>query len=310
MALEGRLGAGRLGFVGVGKIGRPMAEQLLRAGFDLMVFDVDVAARAAFEGSGAVVAGSLGELVSACGVICLCLPGPAEVEEVVFGDSGVESTIREGSLLIDHTTSSSGVVREVGERLRARGAAFVDAPISGGVEGAAEGTLTALVGGELADVSRATPFLEAFSSEVVHVGELGAGTVAKLMNNLAAFSLDQVIAECLTIGVKAGIDPDRLMGALQRAAIGKGGNLQVRLPETYMRGDFEPRFALKTAHKDIRLAVELADEVGVPVRLARAVLGEMDEALSEGLGDRDASIVMTLQEKRAGVEISSRSVDG
>jgi 3-hydroxyisobutyrate dehydrogenase len=284
-----------------------MALQLLRAGFDLVVFDRDEVARSAFEGTAAVVASSLGELVGECEFICLCLPGPVEVEEVVLGQDGIESLIRPGTLLVDHTTNSPDVVQRVGERLRLRGAAMVDAPISGGVEGAADGTLTTLIGGETEDVERARVVLEAFSTAIVHVGGLGSGTVAKLMNNLAAFSLDQVIGECLTIGVKAGIDPDRLLDALQQAAIGKGGNLHVRLPDTYMKGDFEPRFSLATAHKDIRLAVELADEVGVPVKIARMVLEEMGTALSMGLGGSDASIVMTLQEERAGVEISTRS---
>ena len=297
----------RVGFVGVGKIGRPMVEQLLRAGHALMVLDSDAAASSVFdEAAGAEVATSLGEVTEKCDIVCLCLPGPAEVEEVVLGEGGIESDIRSGALIVDHTTGSPALVREIGEKLRARGASLVDAPISGGVEGAAEGTLTTLIGGAHADVERVRPLLEAFSSDVVHVGPLGTGTIAKLMNNLAAFSMDQVIGECLSIGVKAGISPDDLLDALQRAAIGKGGNLHVRMPETFMRGDFEPRFTLATAYKDLGLAVGLADELDVPVVLSRAVLAEMETAVSMGLGHRDASIVMTLQEERAGVQISNR----
>ena len=297
----------RVGFIGVGKIGRPMAQQLLRAEHDLLVFDVNTATLSAFDGTAATVATSLAQVVSECDVICLCLPGPAEVEQIVLSGEGIESSIRPGTLLIDHTTNSPVIVREIGKRLLLRGASMIDAPISGGVEGAAEASLTTLVGGDPQDVDRALPLLEAFSTSVVHVGSLGAGTIAKLMNNLAAFSLDQIIGECLTIGVKAGIEPDRLLNALQQAAIGKAGNLHVRLPDTYMKGDFEPRFTLNGAVKDIRLAVGLADEVGVPVRLAKAVLDEMESAVSQGLGDRDASIVLTLQEHRANVAISSRS---
>ena len=297
----------RVGFVGVGKLGRPMAQRILRAGHDLLVFDTEAAARSAFQGTTAEVATSLTELVSECGIVCLCLPGPAEVEQVVLGRDGVGSTVRPGTLVVDHTTNSPTVVRQVGEQLRLRGAALVDAPVSGGIEGAAAGTLTALIGGEPEHVERARPLLEAFSTAIVHVGPLGAGTVAKLMNNLATFALDQVIGECLTIGARAGIEPDRLLEALQQSAIGKGGNLHVRMPDTFMKGDFEPRFTLAGAHKDVRLAVGLAEESGVPIRIARAVLDEIESALSKGLGDRDASIVMTLQEERAGVHISSRS---
>ena len=297
----------RVGFVGVGKLGRPMAQRILRAGHDLLVFDTEASARSAFQGTTAEVATSLTELASECGIVCLCLPGPAEVEQVVSGRDGIGSTVRPGTLVVDHTTNSPTVVRQVGEQLRLRGAALIDAPVSGGIEGAAAGTLTALIGGEPEHVERARPLLEAFSTAIVHVGPLGAGTVAKLMNNLATFALDQVIGECLTIGARAGIEPDRLLEALQQSAIGKGGNLHVRMPETFMKGDFEPRFTLAGAHKDVRLAVGLAEESGVPIRIARAVLDEIESALSKGLGDRDASIVMTLQEERAGVHISSRS---
>ncbi|MCI0882438.1 MAG: NAD(P)-dependent oxidoreductase [Chloroflexi bacterium] len=297
----------RVGFVGVGKLGRPMAQRILRAGHDLLVFDTEASARSAFQGTTAEVATSLTELASECGIVCLCLPGPAEVEQVMSGRDGIGSTVRPGTLVVDHTTNSPTVVRQVGEQLRLRGAALVDAPVSGGIEGAAAGTLTALIGGEPEHVERARPLLEAFSTAIVHVGPLGAGTVAKLMNNLATFALDQVIGECLTIGARAGIEPDRLLEALQQSAIGKGGNLHVRMPETFMKGDFEPRFTLAGAHKDVRLAVGLAEESGVPIRIARAVLDEIESALSKGLGDRDASIVMTLQEERAGVHISSRS---
>ncbi|MCH8114939.1 MAG: NAD(P)-dependent oxidoreductase [Chloroflexi bacterium] len=297
----------RVGFVGVGKLGRPMAQRILRAGHDLLVFDTEASARSAFQGTTAEVATSLTELASECGIVCLCLPGPAEVEQVVSGRDGIGSTVRPGTLVVDHTTNSPTVVRQVGEQLRLRGAALIDAPVSGGIEGAAAGTLTALIGGEPEHVERARPLLEAFSTAIVHVGPLGAGTVAKLMNNLATFALDQVIGECLTIGARAGIEPDRLLEALQQSAIGKGGNLHVRMPDTFMKGDFEPRFTLAGAHKDVRLAVGLAEESGVPIRIARAVLDEIESALSKGLGDRDASIVMTLQEERAGVHISSRS---
>ncbi|MCH7982746.1 MAG: NAD(P)-dependent oxidoreductase [Chloroflexi bacterium] len=284
-----------------------MAQRILRAGHDLLVFDTEASARSAFQGTTAEVATSLTELASECGIVCLCLPGPAEVEQVVSGRDGIGSTVRPGTLVVDHTTNSPTVVRQVGEQLRLRGAALIDAPVSGGIEGAAAGTLTALIGGEPEHVERARPLLEAFSTAIVHVGPLGAGTVAKLMNNLATFALDQVIGECLTIGARAGIEPDRLLEALQQSAIGKGGNLHVRMPETFMKGDFEPRFTLAGAHKDVRLAVGLAEESGVPIRIARAVLDEIESALSKGLGDRDASIVMTLQEERAGVHISSRS---
>ena len=295
----------RVGFVGVGKIGRPMAKRLMECGFDLIVFDTDNIATSRFEGTSVSIARSLDNVVLECEIICLCLPGPHEMKKVTLGKRGIEANIRPGTLIIDHTTNSPALVREVEKRLKLRKTAMVDAPVSGGVEGAAKGSLTTLVGGDIVDFKRARVLLECFSNTVLHVGPIGAGTVAKLMNNLAAFALDQVIAECLTIGESAGIEANRLLQALQQSAIGKGGNLHERIPETFMKGDFSPRFTLDGAHKDLHLAVEMADQGKVPVKIARSVLNELKTALSMGLGDRDASIAMTLQEKRSGIQISN-----
>jgi len=296
----------RVGFVGVGKLGRPIAQRLIQSGFDLVVFDKEDAATSQFEGTSACVTKSLHKLAMECGVICLCLPGPREMEEVMLGEGGIEVNIRPGTLIIDHTTNSPTLVRQVEKRLKLQQAAMGDAPVSGGVEGAAKGSLTTLIGGESINFERARVLLESFSNSILHVGPIGAGTVAKLMNNLAAFALDQVIAECLTIGESAGIEASRLLQALQQSAIGKGGNLHERIPETFMKGDFNPRFTLDGAHKDLHLAVEMADEGKVPVKIARNVLDELKTALSMGLGDLDASIVMTLQEERSGIHISNR----
>ena len=303
MAPSERRGSAAVAFIGVGKIGRPMAGRVARAGFDLIVYDLDASARAAFEDGPVNVAGSAREAAASSEIVCLCLPGPPEVDEVVFGDGGIFPSLRAGAMLVDHTTSSPRLARRLGALLPLRDATFLDAPVSGGVEGATAGTLTALVGGDEADVNRARPVLEAFSSTVVHVGLAGAGTIAKLMNNLACFTLDQVIAECLSIGVKAGVEPQALLAALQVSAIGQGGNLHVRIPETFMRNDFEPRFTLAGARKDLALAVELADELGVPAEFAQKCLDALNEAYDRGDGDRDASIAMTLQEERAGVRV-------
>ena len=290
-----------VGFIGVGKLGRPMAMRLLEAGFRLSVYDRAPAALEAFESTSVTVATSAATLASNCDIVCICLPGPPEVRSLVLGQRGIAEHLRAGAVLVEHTTSSPRLVREIGAVLAGRGVAMVDAPVSGGIEGAAEGSLTALVGGSADDLERVRPVLETIAPTVVHVGGLGAGTVAKLMNNLASFTLDQVLAECLTIGVKAGVEPQALYNALLASSIGRATNLHVRLPDTFMKGDFEPRFTLSGARKDVALAVALAGEHDVPVRLAQRCLEEMDAAIARGYGDRDASIVMTLQEERARV---------
>ena len=288
-------------FIGVGKIGTPMAARLIAAGHNLVLFDRDRDAAENLAGPNAEVAESAAVAAEACDTVLTCLPGPTEFKDLLFGDGGLANALRRGSVLVDHTTNSPAVVSSAAERLEKAGVSLIDAPVSGGVEGARTGDLTALVGGGDADVKRVRPYLEAMCSSVFHLGLVGSGTVAKLMNNLACFTLDQVIAECLTIGVKAGVDPQRLFEALKGSALGKGGNINVRLVETFMRSDFEPRFTLTGAHKDLSLAVELADSLNVPLRIAPLALSELTEAKERGLGDRDASIAMTLQEERSGV---------
>ena len=218
-----------------------------------------------------------------CDTVLTCLPGPAEFEDLLFGGDALAGALREGAVLVDHTTNSPAVISSAAERLENAGVSLIDAPVSGGVEGARIGDLTALVGGNEDVVDRVLPYLDAMCSSVFHLGPAGSGTVAKLMNNLACFTLDQVIAECLTIGVKAGIDPQRLFDALKGSALGKGGNINVRLVETFMRSDFEPRFTLAGAHKDLSLAVELAERLNVPLRISPLALSELTEAKERGL---------------------------
>ena len=288
-------------FIGVGKIGTPMAARLIAAGHNLVLFDRDRDAAENLAGPNAEVAESAAAAAKACDTVLTCLPGPTEFKDLLFGDDALANALRSGSVLVDHTTNSPAVVSSAAERLENAGVSLIDAPVSGGVEGARTGDLTALVGGGDADVERVRPYLDAMCSSVFHLGPVGSGTVAKLMNNLACFTLDQIIAECLTIGVKAGVDPQRLFDALKGSALGKGGNINVRLVETFMQSDFEPRFTLTGAHKDLSLAVELADRLNVPLRIAPLALSELREAKERGLGDRDASIAMTLQEERSGV---------
>ena len=257
-------------FIGVGKIGTPMAERLIAAGHTLVVHDKNRDAAESLAGPNVEVANSAAAAADACEAILTCLPGPAEFEELLFGEDALAGALRQGSILVDHTTNSPAVISSAAERLATQGVSLIDAPVSGGVEGARIGDLTALVGGDDTDVDRVRPYLDAMCSSVFHLGRVGSGTVAKLMNNLACFTLDQVIAECLTIGVKAGIDPQRLFDALKGSALGKGGNINVRLVETFMRSDFEPRFTLAGAHKDLSLAVELAKSLDVPLRISRS----------------------------------------
>ena len=225
------------------------------------------------------------------------------MEQVCLGPGGIASHMKPGGLYIDHTTNSPLVVRRVHEALAARGVAMLDAPVSGGMEGAQTRDLLVMAGGEPAAFERALPLLDAVAKRVIHTGGVGTGSIAKIMHNSASFTLDLVIAECWTAGVKAGIDAATIVKVFTEAALGQMMSLKVRLPATYLRGDFEPRFSLALARKDLGLAQELARTTGTPMPLSALCEREMIEAMARGWADRDASIFLTLQEERALVKV-------
>jgi 3-hydroxyisobutyrate dehydrogenase len=187
--------------------------------------------------------------------------------------------------------------------LAARGVAMLDAPVSGGMEGAQTRDLLVMAGGEPAAFERARPLLDAVAKRVLYTGQIGTGSIAKIMHNSASFTLDLVMAECLTTGVKAGIDAATIVNVFNEGALGQMMSLKVRLPATWLRGDFDPRFSLKLARKDLGLALELARATDTPMRLAAICEREMAEAVARGWADRDASIFLTLQEERAKVQV-------
>jgi 3-hydroxyisobutyrate dehydrogenase-like beta-hydroxyacid dehydrogenase len=274
-----------IGFIGVGNIGAPIAGQLLQAGHALTVCDLRREAASALLVAGAVWAETPADIAAACDIVATCLPGPAEMERVCLGPGGLVERLRPGALYIDHTTNAPALARRVHALLAAKGVDMLDAPVSGGMEGAQTRDLLVMAGGDPAAFERARPLLEAIAKRVMHTGGIGTGSIAKIMHNSATFTLDLVMTECWTTGVKAGIDP------------------AVIYPATYLRGDFEPRFSLALARKDLGLALDLARETDTPMRLNALAKAEMDEAVARGWAERDASIFLTLQEERAGVEV-------
>jgi len=293
----------KIGFIGVGNIGAPIADQLFKAGHELVVNDLRREAAAGLLAMGAGWADSPAEIAAGCEIVATCLPGPREMEAVCLGVGGLVEHLMPGALYIGHTTNAPALVRRVQALLAAKGVAMVDAPVSGGMEGAQTRDLLAMAGGAPKDFARAKPFLDAIAKRVMYTGGIGTGSIAKIMHNSATFTLDLVMAECWTTGVKAGIDPATIYKVFTEAALGNQMNLKVRLPATYLKGNFAPRFSLALAHKDLGLALDLARETGTPMRLNALAKAEMDEAMARGWGDRDASIYLTLQEERAGVEV-------
>jgi 3-hydroxyisobutyrate dehydrogenase len=294
----------RVGFIGLGNMGAPMAGFVRRAGFPLVVHDLRRAAAASLLEDGAVWANSPRDVVAQCDVVCVCVPGPQEMRTVILGAGGVVEGVRPGVVVVDHTTNDPSVVRDVGAALSTRGAQLLDAPLDGGREGALEGQLTLFVGGDEATLRSVKPVLDTFSRSVVWVGELGAGSVAKIVHNALAMSIDLLIAECMTLGVKAGVAMPRLVEAFGAGCIvSQNMTFTKRMPATLFRGDFAARFALALAHKDFGLAADLARAHAVPTRLLDLCRMELQEAMNRGWGDADRLKASTLQEERAGVRL-------
>ncbi|MEE8291161.1 MAG: NAD(P)-dependent oxidoreductase [Candidatus Tectomicrobia bacterium] len=294
----------KVGFIGLGNMGSPMAGWVLKAGFPLVVHDIRTEAAAPLIEQGATWADSPRDLASQCDVICTCLPGPPEMKAVTLGPKGLVEGMQAESVYIDHTTNAPEAVRQVGITIQERKAHMLDAPLDGGREGALDGQLTLFVGGEEGIMQRVRPLLEAFSQSVVWVGELGAGSITKIVHNALAMSIDLLLTESLTLGAKAGVELPRLVDAFQQGCIVSDNMcFTKRMPATLFRGDFAARFALKLADKDFRLAGELAAQYGVPTRLLNLCQTELLEAMNRGWGEHDRTIASTLQEERAGVKL-------
>jgi 3-hydroxyisobutyrate dehydrogenase len=233
-------------------------------------------------------------------VVFTSLPGPAEVQAV--GDA-LRTAMQRGSAWFDLSTNSPECVRGLHAQFAKAGVHVLDAPVSGGPSGAKSGKLAIWVGGEREVFDKHLPVLKAIGDEPYYVGAIGAGTVAKLAHNCASFTLQAAMAEIFTLGVKAGVDPLDLFKAVRQGASGRKRTFD-RMAEVFLPHKFDPpAFALRLAHKDMKLALELAEKEKVPMRLARLAMESMTEAMARGWEGRDFRAFLTLQEERAGVKV-------
>ena len=291
----------KIGFIGLGTMGGGMAANVLKAGYELSVHDIRREAATPLLENGASWADTPAELAAECDVVLTSLPGPREVEAVALGDGGVLEGIRAGGVYIDMSTSSPTLIRSIAERFADKGAAVLDAPVSGGPVGARTGRLAVMVGGDRAVYERVKPALDAIGDKVGYIGGVGSGSIAKLMHNCIGYGLQTIVAECLTLGVKAGVDAAPLFEAICNGSVGRGSTFANTYPNTYLAGNFDPpSFALRLAHKDVGLALDLAREYGVPMSVGSIAYQEMTAALNRGWADKDSRIAMLLQEERAG----------
>jgi 3-hydroxyisobutyrate dehydrogenase-like beta-hydroxyacid dehydrogenase len=293
----------KVGFIGLGIMGASMASNIRERGHELVVHDIRPETAAPHLAAGATWGDTPQQVAASADVVFTSLPGPPEVEAVALGDKGLLAGLGGGKAYFDLSTNSPTLMRRIHETFAARGIHVLDAPVSGGPRGAKTRKLAIWVGGDEQVFLKHKPVLDAMGDQVVRVGPIGAGCVAKLVHNSTSFAVQTILAEVFTLGVKAGVEPLALWQAVRKGATGRQRTFD-RLADRYLTGDFDPpSFALRLAHKDVSLATALAREHHVPMRVINLVLEEMTEALNRGWGGRDSKTPMLLQEERAGVEV-------
>lgn len=272
----------RIGFIGLGLMGRGMAANLLDAGYDLAVWNRTASRMDALVEKGAKPAGSPAELAADSDIIFVCVSDTPDVEEVLFGGHGVVRGARRGTLVVDHSTISPSATRDFGARLGEEGIAMLDAPVSGGSEGAANGTLSIMVGGTDEDFARARPYFDVMGKTVTHVGELGDGQTVKLVNQILVVGNALAMSEAIVFARRAGLDLEKTLEAVSGGAAGSWmlSNRGPQILEDY----WEPGFTIDLQQKDVRLALEEAAALGAPV-MATALVHQLYAVLQrEGLG--------------------------
>ena len=292
----------RVGFVGLGVMGAPMARHLLSAGYPLTVRSRSPAPVDAIVSEGASRASNAAEVAAASDVVITMLPDTPDVELVLFGDDGVASGAAGGSLVIDMSTIDPIATRAFADRLGSGGVAMLDAPVSGGQVGAEAGTLSIMVGGPPDAFERAEPLFEAMGQTIVHVGEGGAGQVTKACNQLVIASAVEAVGEAFVLAVKAGVDPAKVREALLG---GFAGSKVLDLHgQRMLDGAFEPGFRSSLMAKDGRIVVEAADRLGAPIPGFRTVAERLEAMLPAGRGDLDYAALVTLLQDEAGVDLA------
>ncbi|MBN2288242.1 MAG: NAD(P)-dependent oxidoreductase [Candidatus Glassbacteria bacterium] len=288
----------RVGFVGLGLMGAPMAMHLIRAGLEVAVYNRSPGKAAPHGEAGAAVCASPAELAGRSQVVLICVSDTEAVESVLFSPEGVAGALEPGGLIVDHSTISPTATREFAARLAGSGISFVDAPVTGGTKGALEGKLVAMAGGKSDDLERARPVLEHYAPTVVHVGPVGQGQLIKLCNNLVGSLHVLAMAEGFHFAGVLGLDLKLTHQVIASGAAGSfiwenwGGRL--------VEGDLSPGFKIALHHKDIRLVLDECRRVGLELPGLQLVAGMYEKALALGLGELGDQALVRVLEQRSG----------
>jgi 3-hydroxyisobutyrate dehydrogenase len=291
----------RIGFIGLGIMGRGMARNLLRAGFALKVWNRTAARMAELSGDGAIATTSPAALAAGCDLVITCVSDTPDVEQVLFGAEGACHGIAAGAVVVDMSTISPQATRQFAGRLAAQGVAMLDAPVSGGSEGAARGTLSIMVGGDAAVLERVRPALAAMGTTITHVGAIGAGQTVKLVNQILVVGHAMAMGEALLFAQAGGVDLER---ALQAVVGGAAGSwmLANRGPQI-LRRDWRPGFTIDLQQKDVRLVLAAADEVGAPLPMTAQIYQLYRTLQARGLGHEGNHALVKALEELAGFAV-------
>ncbi|HXZ34185.1 MAG TPA: NAD(P)-dependent oxidoreductase [Terriglobales bacterium] len=291
----------RVAFIGLGIMGRPMALNLVKAGHEVTVWN----RTGGKDVEGAATAASPAEAARGAEVIWLCVSDTTAVQNVMFGPQGVKESLAEGQIIVDSSTISPSATHQFAERVRAKGAEWVDAPMTGSKVGAESGTLIFIVGGEESAIEKLKPLFAATGKKIFRMGGTGKGQAAKLVMNLQIALIYEGFAEALTLATKLGVDAETLI-PLVEASMVRSGVVEYKAPFVLKR-DFSPNFPLRLMRKDIRLALEAAKEARVKLPGLETVEEIYDLATEDGNEDLDYAATLILLEKWAGVEVKGAS---
>jgi 2-hydroxy-3-oxopropionate reductase len=294
----------KIGFIGLGIMGKPMAKNLLKAGYSLVAYDLNKDAVEDVVKAGALGASSSKEAAGKAEVIITMLPDSPDVKEVILGKDGVLEGIKPGSIVIDMSSINPLVSQEIEKELRKKEVEMLDAPVSGGETGAIQGTLAIMVGGKEKVFNESVEIFKAVGKNIVHVGKIGAGGFVKLVNQIIVAVNIAAVGEAFTLGTKAGLDPQVIHQAI-RGGLAGSSVLETKAPMMFAR-NFKPGFKIRLHHKDLQNALSTAKDLGVPLPLSSFVQQIILSLMTEGRGEEDHSALATFFEKMAKVEIKSK----
>jgi 2-hydroxy-3-oxopropionate reductase len=295
----------KIGFIGLGIMGKPMAKNLLKAGYQLIVYDLNTIAIKELVNSGASEGKSPSDVASRCEIIITMLPNSPEVREVTLGENGIIHGAKSGSVFIDMSSIAPLASKEISEKLLRKGLVMLDAPVSGGEPKAIEGTLAIMVGGPEEAFNKVKDILGTMGSSVKLVGDIGSGNITKLANQIIVALNIAALGEAMVLATKAGVDPEKVYQAIRGGLAGSTA-MDAKMP-MILNGNFKPGFRIELHIKDLMNALDTARELGVPLSLTNQVLEIMKTLQGTGKGTNDHSGIIQYYEGQAGVEVRKKT---